>query len=94
MPVKKRMAKSRRMEAGEIADMIHGPGTSMLAGSGYFRAEFGGYYDNIRPDQQAAMIEAMRLDWSIHNERILTEAQAAGIAKPWALTQFGTPKGE
>ena len=89
MPVKKRMAKSRRMESGEIADLIYGPGTSMLAGLGYYRGEFGGYFHNLRTDQQATVIAAMQIDWSIHSERILAEAQAMGIAKPWALTQFG-----
>ena len=89
MPVKKRLSKSRRMEQGEIDDMLHGPGQSLLAGTGYFRAEFGGYYHRIRPDQQQAMIDAMRIDWEIHHDRIMAAAEAAGIAKPWALKKFG-----
>lgn len=91
MPVKQRIAKSRRMEAGDIEDMLHGPGTSMLAGVGYFRCEFGGYFHNLKPDQQAAVIDAMREDWAIHRDRIMAHAEAAGIAEPWALREFGRP---
>lgn len=89
MPAKRRREKSRSIDDYKLEELCHGPGKCLLAGLGYFRGEFGGYYHNIRPEQQAAMVEAMRLDWEIHHDRVMAAAAAAGIAKPWALKKFG-----
>ena len=89
MPVKRRIEKSRSIDEWKMSELFHGPGTCLLAGLGYFRGHLGGYFHNITPEQQAEMIEAMRLDWEIHHARIMKEANAAGIKKPWALIEFG-----
>jgi hypothetical protein len=92
MPIKRRIEKSRSIDNYKVEELLHGPGTGLLAGLGYSRRDFGGSYHNMKPDQQAAVIDAMRLDWEVHYERVLKEAKAAGIAKPWASIQFGETK--
>lgn len=61
------------------------PGASVSSVSG----DEGGFYWQLRPDNQAKVVEAMRGDWLLHHETIM-EAWT-GEGSPWALREFGEP---
>lgn len=109
------------MDWGRMHEQHYGPGSSLLAGCGYYmfgqnftnraianrsnvRGDEHGFYWQLRPDNQARVIEFMRADWLLHHdaimaawnnrdehERYLASEHRADPAEPWALTEFGAP---
>jgi hypothetical protein len=71
MPIKRRLQKGRHLDAYRLEMLRHGPEAMLLAGCGYL-AEAGpvGSFATATPEQQAAIIEAMRADWARHGERL------------------------
>lgn len=96
MPIKRRVAKGRDMDELKISELIEGPGACLLAGCGYYlphkgagavAGEAGGFFWELSPRGQQAVLERMRADWERMHHTIMATAEK----EPWAAREFGIP---
>lgn len=98
MPTKRRTAKHRTLDDHMIEELLHGPGSCLLAGCGYYR---GGFFWKLPEDDKPAVIAEMREDWFRHREQVLAawdsrdehpwRKQHTDQTRPWAETEFEGP---
>jgi len=75
MPVKKRINKGRHLDAYRREMLQDGPDSVLVAGVGYFAEVGAAIFATASPDQQAAILDAMRHDWQRHGERLRAEGR-------------------
>ena len=104
MPVKRRIEKSRKIDAMKIKELHYGPGTCLLAGCGYYVPGSQKFYFDHSEQEQDEIVEWMREDWTRHHRQVMASWEArdehdlyiashhhGDPAEPWALTEFGQP---
>lgn len=105
MPVKRRFNKGRSLDTDLIEDLFYGPGTCLFSGCGYLGQHGNSAWRDKSPEDQEAVLSAMRDDWERFHPSIMKAwdnrtAHDIDIAKrfhcnpaePWAQTEFGEPK--
>lgn len=101
MPVKRRLGKARILTDEQISEHFYGPGSSLLAGCGYWSGDF---YWNLPEEAQHRVVAEMRGDWNRNADRILlawegrsehqlyiADTHYAGQVRPWSEARFGRP---
>lgn len=85
---RKRTRHARTLDEFKLHDLHHGPGACLLAGCGYYAREGKetGFYWQLGPTGQAAILDEMREDWTRNRETILATWTGSGL--PWAARQF------
>ncbi len=73
MPIKRRLNKGRHLDEYRTEMLRHGPEAMLLAGCGYLGEVMASHYSSATPEQQAAILDAMRDDWQRHRDRLLAE---------------------
>jgi hypothetical protein len=73
MPVKRRLDKSRHLDAYRREMLRYGPHSVLIAGVGYLAEVGAGIFATATPEQQRAIMHTMRADWQRHSERLLAE---------------------
>lgn len=110
MPVKRTHTKrSRRLDDYRRQQLLEGPDSVLLAGTGYLRAAAS--FDQMSADDQAEAMDDMRRDWAVHGAELMAwwmlgeDAPSDGVKPwawvpaggpdrlPWAAEQFGLPDG-
>jgi hypothetical protein len=92
---KKRLPKRASLDEMKLRELMHGPGTCLLAGEGYEYSRL----DRPRPltwAERTEMLAEMRADWERHRDAVMAawaaEERPAG-QRPWA-ERFDKPMKE
>ena len=94
MPTKRRAGKAHVFEDYHRQQLLEGPEACLLAGVGYLARISEPTFDRAPPEEQAAVLEAMRADWMRYGAEMMVRWRAGEqepMTRPWVFPMPGGP---